>query len=426
MWNSITKVPMNWASMACPALQELHLERMELMEADLQQLAAFAALASLTFTRCRLPVPVFPTTSPLAALKKLAHLGASHVYQDKYVLQGLTQLTSLALVTSYDRMAQLANRLGVMTQLHRLELDNDCLWASLGPAVLRAILSASTQLTHLTLAQTVRQEDLDVLLAHAPLLTSLSCRDIELKEDRSHAACSWKELRIQYCYSIAYKLAYLPLHSLSRLQLGDLHLPSASPHLPMMVNSMYTSVLEQMQQGLLNLERCPAWQQSGPDVHVQLLVSDANHDEWSDNEFYGKLFGILSRLGGRRVHLYMPKYTSVLLDSDVLMELGQALGSSLTALQLRPTDLPSSFWSAVWAHLPGLQELTLPQVTAPSTSVRDVASFCAAATHPLQLRVSRSMYNEVVADAQVKQHCFPPAAQTQVVISALDACRGWQ
>jgi hypothetical protein len=384
---------------------------MVLAHEDLQQLAALTALASLSLKSVSLPLqPSSSTTSPLTALVKLTHLGV--LFMDNSIVQGLTQLTSLALVISNPRLAQLVEALPGMSRLQRLQLQSGDYGYS---AEKRDILSASTQLKHLTLLCIVRQADFDVVLAHAPQLTSLSCHAIELEEDRLQAACSWEELRIQRCDSVVDQLARIPLHSLSRLQYGNLKLPSACPHLPVTMFDMDTFTSEHLRQGLLNLGRCPAWQQSGPDVQVKLGIRDQSV-QWSP-DICRQLFASLSPLVGRRVQLHILADT-LSFDSHVVQELGQVMGSSLTHLHLMATRLPRSFWPAVWAHLPGLQVLSLWKVIA---AVIDVASFCAAATRPLQLKVSRSMYTELVADAKVKQRCFPPAAQPQVVISAVDS-----
>jgi hypothetical protein len=56
-------------------------------------------------------------------------------------------------------------------------------------------------------------------LNYSQKVASVTCQNLQLSEDRSQSACSWKELVVGCCDCIPRMLAHLPLHSLSRVSL---------------------------------------------------------------------------------------------------------------------------------------------------------------------------------------------------------------
>jgi hypothetical protein len=89
-----------------------------------------------------------------------------------------------------------------------------------------------------------------------------------------------------------------------------------------------------------------------------------------------------------------PSFT---MGSGAVEELGRVLGSRLTSLELCKCKLEKSFLPAVWAHLPGLQQLLMWEWVTGEISAETVASFCSHATHPLQLTLRPELYKKLEA-----------------------------
>jgi hypothetical protein len=160
-------------------------------------------------------------------------------------------------------------------------------------------------------------------------------------------------------------LAYIPTASLTRLAFeGSVVFPSAYPTLDFGSWSFFdfvsystfdpASIGEKVQRSLVNLMRCPAWQQCGPGVHVRLSW---NWDEDPPQQL-SPLLGALAPLAIKEVKLSIHVPEAALAASAV-QQLGGALGSSLKQLTLQDCKLSVDFWQEVSAHLPGLQQLTI-------------------------------------------------------------------
>jgi hypothetical protein len=80
----------------------------------------------------------------------------------------------------------------------------------------------------------VDQQQFDVLLTHGTQLTSLSCGNVYLEEDRSLSACSLKSVTLTEAVDTVRFLANMPLHSPNRPQFveeqgDDMNLPGQRP-----------------------------------------------------------------------------------------------------------------------------------------------------------------------------------------------------
>jgi hypothetical protein len=189
-------------------------------------------------------------------------------------------------------------------------------------------------------------------------------------------------------------LAHLPLHSLSRVTLQQcrLQLPTARPMLQLFY-SRHTAhtgdIPATLRAALTNLERCPAWQQSGPTVYITLEASESLDSGFNNTDFH-LVLGSLSAVASKHVQLCLDARVALLQESAV-QTLGTALGERLLTLKLRACQLSNDFWAAVWAHLPGLQRLTLcdplPGAGDGGVSQETLTSFCTHAARPLQLKL---------------------------------------
>jgi hypothetical protein len=139
--------------------------------------------------------------------------------------------------------------------------------------VVLSILTSCQHLTSLALNYAIRQAEFDILLTYAPQLISFTCSGLHLVEDRSASPCSWKELVMLTCSVNAESLACIPTGSLTRLALGHgVVFPSPCPTLEIASWDLSgpASMPDCVRRGLTNLKRCPAWQQCGSVVHVNL------------------------------------------------------------------------------------------------------------------------------------------------------------
>jgi hypothetical protein len=359
------------------------------------QLSICTQLSCLSLIRCQLPqsAGTAAAENPLAALASLRQLDVKGT--NIKIARGLTQLTSLCLSSSATPVADLLPDISGMSQLQQLELEAGDIIGS-KPHQIQSILAISPQLTSLKLREPIKQEAFDALLAHGTRLTSLTCNVLHLTEDRSQSACNWKELTLHQWQDLQL-LTYLPLHSLTHLHFDSgFDLPMPRPRL--CCSSYRTSSLDTaalIRSALINLGRCPAWQQCGPAVQVNLYGLGLEADSLPLQHSVAML-SALSPVSHKDVELsIVTQYFTM--GSEAVQALERVLGSRLTCLDLQQGRLAKEFWQAVWAHLPGLQQLILHDQLREQISSRDVASFCSHATHPLQLTFGSELYNQLEA-----------------------------
>jgi hypothetical protein len=327
--------------------------------------------------------------SPLSALNSLRQLFFDMTKSS--IAAGLTQLTSLSIVGDRETVPQCLGHIISCTQLQDLQLETED-DPFITPEQITRILTSCKQLTSLTVDYPLFQAEFDALLTHGPQLTRLTCGDLHLTEDRSATPCSLKELVMMTEDPNAETLAYIPTASLTRLAfLGDAVLPSPCPTLEFVPRkrSVPANMPELVRRSLVNLMRCPAWQQCGPRVHVRLSTRRGR-----DMPELLSLIPALAPLASKEVKLSIDMEGGDVGASE-LQQLGFALGSSLTQLVLGECDLSPDFWPAVWAHLPGLQQVTVGSRVRGANVLHELASFCSCATRPLQLRLGQRLYTQV-------------------------------
>jgi hypothetical protein len=384
-------------STAFPALQSVDLSGMLITRADLGSLSACSQLSRLNL-HCELQQSEAEsiTTSPLSALHSLRQLSADCT--DSSIVAGLTQLTALDFWCDQLEGTVVGYITG-LTQLQELELGSQA--DEISADLLLSILESCKQLSSLTLYYFLRQPEFDALLTHAPQLTSFRCTHLFLSEDRSALPCSWKELSLQTQPNTQI-LAYIPTGSLTRLAFedGDVVFPSPSPTLRYSSydRSETGNITEIMRRSLINLVRCPAWQQCGPRVSVLMY----EHEVDDTPEQLHLLLSALAPVASKDVKLsiYMPEAA---LGASAVQQLGVTLGSSLKELVLEKCELSDDFWPAVWAHLPGLQQLGVEDSVGGASRAAELAFFCSRATRPLQLNLGKGLYREV--EGRLERQC---------------------
>jgi hypothetical protein len=285
----------------------------------------------------------------------------------------------------------------------------------LSAEVVLSILTSCKQLTSLTLNYKMFDEDLNALLMHAPQLTSFTCNGLYLKEDRSASSCSWRDLVMKRQGLDAQTLACIPTASLTSLAFNNVVFPSSSPTLKFVPSGMSNpaNMPEVVQRSLVNLTRCPAWQQCGPGVHVWLEFGELEYD--INMPELRCLVPALASFVSKDVQLSVDMSDAAVRASEV-KQLSAVLGSSLKQLVLRACKVSDDFWSVMWTHLPGLQQLTISSNVRGAIGVDELASFCSRATRPLQLNLGWYLYKRVEGklDQEGRWRGVPQVTVTQV------------
>jgi hypothetical protein len=276
--------------------------------------------------------------------------------------------------------------------------------------MLQQLVPTAAQLRVLQLPCSFGQQEMDWLLAHAPQLTHLTCSWLDVTEDRSQSACSWVELTV--LLGDFSELAYLPLRNIQRLSWGGLQLPSPSSCVQIALSADQQEI-SRIRGAVTNLGRCPAWQLSGSDVTCDLSDEDGDFD---DVQSLMQTVAALSGLTNRQLEMCIG-IEQVLFDASLPQQLGRAFGSSLTHLEVITLNISRDFWPAVWAHLPGLQHLSIGYYHDHGTvHIEDIAAFCTHAARPLQLSLPGSL-KERVGSADKLQELSSIWGFPQVTIS---------
>jgi hypothetical protein len=402
-------------------LQRLDLVFVSVAVTDLNHLAASSQISSLTFFCCQLPaLPV--GQNPLTALASLKMLTIKHSGGTSCV-KGLTQLTSLHLGRSRQSVDEVLTSLAGCTQLQELELCFPNYEMGLehvvGPQHIQQILAISSQLRSLELCHMIDQQQSDVLLTHGTQLTSLTCGALYLEEDRSMSACSLKSVTMTEGSHTVRFLANMPLHSLERLQFAEeedyMNLPAQSPLLRAQAGRD-SLLADRLRRALTNLERCPAWQQSGASATVYLC---APYEDMLPQSELSQVFQALSAVVSKSLHLSLHA-PHLVIDAAAAQALGSAVGPRLTELSLDACQLHPSFWAAMWAHLPNLQQLVLERDASPVMPAASLVSHCLNATRPLKLKLSRKWRTELGGVEQAQQ-LLQAAGVTLVTVVKADS-----
>jgi hypothetical protein len=383
-----------------PSLQSLTLSHMSVTRAELGfNLSACSQLSSLNLLFCQLqqiPGPA-STTPPSSVVPSLRQLSLWET--DSSIIAGLTQLTGLSLGCGHQQAAECLGHVTGLTQLQHLELGSaEC---DITAEEVLSILTSLQQLASLALNYTLHQPEFDALLTHAPQLTSVTCIGLHLSEDRSASPCSWKELIMKYQDFNAETLACLPTGSLTRLAFyHGAVFPSPCPALEFSSYEMTApaSMPDVVRRSLVNLLRCPAWQQCGPAVHVGLEFGGLGGTHLSP------VLCALALLVGKEVSLSLDM-PGVAAGASLVQQLGATFGSSLQHLMLQKCDLSPDFWPAVWAHLPGLQQLTVGDGVYGAAGAHELIFFCSRATRPLRLNLGQALHRQVGAHGKLEGLC---------------------
>jgi hypothetical protein len=256
--------------------------------------------------------------------------------------------------------------------------------------MLTQLITTAAQLRVLELSCGLDQQEMDLLLNYAPQLTRLKCRCLTVTEDRSQSACSWAELELTH--GTFSQLACLPLHSIQLLRSSELKLPSPNPFFYFGLveegHAGHLTELAQIRDAVTNLGRCQAWQRSGSAARCwmggapSLLIAGAQFD-WRQSLV--EMFAALSGLAVKQLDLTICA-DEVCFDASLLEQLSSILGSSLTDLEVEAGHICRDFWPAVYAHLPGLQCLSLGRyIDMSNIHLEDLGAFCTHAARPLQL-----------------------------------------
>jgi hypothetical protein len=184
-----------------------------------------------------------------------------------------------------------------------------------------------------------------------------------------------------------------------------------------------------LRSALTNLERCPAWQQSGPVVRLHLSTEDS--DEMPcDGEDFSAMVRVLPHLVSKQLHLIIEAHYLVM-DTQAVQELGDTMCTRVVHLELQRCQTAQGFWPAVWAHLPGLQTLTLHDTLSVPVCLEMLASFCSQATHPLQLKLGKDTYSKLAAGtatlSETPEEQFRAWSGPQVTVEKMldEDIQGW-
>jgi hypothetical protein len=362
----------------------LKLNYMPVAHSDLGSISACSHLSSLQLLYCQVEqMGTSNTLSPLSALCSLKQLSLWDT--DSSIAAGLAQLTGLSVVSEHRTSGLCLEHIDGLTQLQHLHLGGPR--GGIAAEQLADIFITCQQLTSLALCYSIQQPEFDALLTHGTQLTLFTCHRLNLEEDRSAWPCSWQELVIEHQELDAETLAYIPTASLTHLVFGySVVFPSPCPTLEFRFWGTLDpgNMPEIVRRSLVNLMRCPAWQQCGPAVHVVVF----GHPE------LGQVLGSLGPLVSKEVQL--PICTpGVPTGASEVQQLGGALGSSLKHLVLQVCEVSDGFWPAVWDHLPGLQQLTVEDRVGGAVGAHELSVFCGRAARPLQLNLEGDLYREV-------------------------------
>jgi hypothetical protein len=86
--------------------------------------------------------------------------------------------------------------------------------------------------------------------------------------------------------------------------------------------------------------------------------------------------------------------------------LGQVSGNNLTRLTVGGADVQSSFWPAVWTHLPSLNTLRIgDEACLGNLATADIIAFCSHAPRPFTLQLQRHLYDELHGGSRLQELC---------------------
>jgi hypothetical protein len=147
----------------------------------------------------------------------------------------------------------------------------------------------------------------------------------------------------------------------------------------------------------LSLAGCPAWCATRPKPPLALYTDEDIAVTYSGSTRVQLLCAVQPLLTGvTRVVLHMDYFR---LGQPEVAALGVASLESLASLTVGKSNIQSSFWPAVWAHLPALNTLRIGrEVSLGNLTAVDIFAFCSHAPRPLTLQLHQVLYDEVQGD----------------------------
>jgi hypothetical protein len=370
---------LNLIGLAMPCLEQLSLHMHGASLSDcalltgLQQCTQLSVLGINNFV---IPAAaVRPAGSALANLKALKGLTLAADQKNDTnpagLLAQLAGLTALCIESSSaehtrDMVVAAANNPGlkVLSVASYAATPSTAEWSHL--------LTSCRQLETLELGYAeVPQPVLDVLLTLGTNITSLDTSTITVTTSFALSPCKWRRLRLWHeDAGSLFQLAYLPLHSVTHLDVGLLGFP-----LPLEVISP-EQLPRLVLQAAVNTLGCPAWQ-AAPANYLSFWTAGSPPETVSFTpEQRIPLLEALKPLGGPHI----TKFGAYTHDTDFewgrpeLQALAHSMNSGqLSELELYDCTLTTDFWAALDELVPSLSSLVLNGVT---LSAFDLAVFC--------------------------------------------------
>jgi hypothetical protein len=164
---------------------------------------------------------------------------------------------------------------------------------------------------------------------------------------------------------------------------------------------------------LANLARCPAWNSSGPCIHVGM--KGMNDDNFRLH--CSQLLPAVCPLSKTPAHHVCMQGFEGVLNASLLAALGRAVGTSLTHLQLQGCPLSPDFWPAGWVHLPVLRTLHIRDSPRGPVKPKHLVAFCRSATCPVQPQLGGSFHPELRLEVHRQKQSVAQGRQLVLVIT---------
>jgi hypothetical protein len=337
---------------------------------------------------------------------------------------GLTQLTRLELAHMVAVFPSLFRLSQSMPHLESLALAVD---GSCSAEMLAQLLTTCTCLKSLSLSCDISQPEFGAILTFGTQLTSLSVHWLTLSRSTARASCNlraikwatgdWDEGKPNDIRT----MAYLPLGVIESLTVHhecDIGLPAVVFHecrlpgnewrLPLHApGTTHSELCELVHEAALNLAKCPAWRASQPQAELVLQAYGSNRvpsdmDDSARLKLLGALHPLLSGLTNLQID--MPGF---LMGQPEVAALGTACGSTLKHLAILTAHVQTTFWPAVWSHLPALGTLSLGYNAwcgHDAIAASSLCLFCSHATRHLTLKIDEHLYNNL--ECEELQQCW--------------------
>jgi hypothetical protein len=396
-----------------PCLTALDLAYVRLGQAEaLSALRSLSHLTSLQLYKCRMDdSAVASSAQMLQGLSGLRQLWLDSMPSS--LAAGLTQLTGLQLPFRHatETFSSAVEVILGLPQLLTLELGNSHVETghALDPQLLSQLLTTCSLLQDLTLGGRLDQQGLDAVLTLGTHLTSLRTNRVLTAHSTARSMCTLKALQWFSSNNIQ-EYIRLPLAAVEQLEVvhdietSDLDPCLSSSRLPESYNSWWLPLMAEdvgeqalpsiVHKAALSLASCPAWQAAQPKPALAVYTAEDAAAEYGDAT-RGKLLAALQPLAVGVTHIILSMQHFQLGQPEVAA-LGQICGSTLTHLTVVFGDVDSSFWPAIWAHLPALTTLSIAgRVILWDVAAADITAFCSYAPRPLTLELHHVLHDQL-------------------------------